>query len=109
MVPLRYKLKNGDAVEIITSAKHHPSKDWLDFVVTPRARTKIKQWIMRQEREQSINLGKELLEKGLDKSGTSLGALMKETISSRLQRSFPSTRLRIFWRTLASAGFQRNR
>ena len=77
MVPLRYKLKNGDAVEIITSAKHHPSKDWLDFVVTPRARTKIKQWIMRQEREQSINLGKELLEKGLDKSGTSLGALMK--------------------------------
>ena len=77
MVPLRYKLKNGDAVEIITSAKHHPSKDWLDFVVTPRARTKIKQWIMRQEREQSINLGKELLEKGLEKSGTSLGALMK--------------------------------
>jgi GTP pyrophosphokinase len=77
MVPLRYRLKNGDAVEIVTSAKHHPSKDWLDFVVTPRARTKIKQWIMRQEREQSINLGREILEKSLDQSRVNLPSLMK--------------------------------
>ena len=65
MVPLRYQLRNGDIVEIITSAKHHPSKDWLDFVKTPKARTKIRQWIMRQERDLSINLGKEILEKSL--------------------------------------------
>jgi len=68
MVPLRYKLRNGDTVEIVTSGKHHPSKDWLDFVKTPRARTKIRQWIMRQERDQSINLGREMLEKGLEQS-----------------------------------------
>jgi GTP diphosphokinase / guanosine-3',5'-bis(diphosphate) 3'-diphosphatase len=65
MVPLRYQLRNGDIVEIVTSAKHHPSKDWLDFVKTPRARTKIRQWIMRQERDLSINLGKEILERSL--------------------------------------------
>jgi guanosine-3',5'-bis(diphosphate) 3'-pyrophosphohydrolase len=77
MVPLRYRLKNGDTVEIITSTKHHPSKDWLDFVVTPRARTKIKQWIMRQEMEQSINLGREILEKSLDQTAINLPSLTK--------------------------------
>ena len=53
MVPLRYQLENGDIVEIITSTKQHPSKDWLDFVKTPRAKTKIRQWIKQQEREES--------------------------------------------------------
>jgi guanosine-3',5'-bis(diphosphate) 3'-pyrophosphohydrolase len=77
MVPLRYRLKNGDTVEIITSAKHHPSKDWLDFVVTSRARTKIKQWIMRQEMERSINLGREILEKSLDQTTLNLPSLTK--------------------------------
>jgi guanosine-3',5'-bis(diphosphate) 3'-pyrophosphohydrolase len=77
MVPIRYQLKNGDIVEIITSSKHHPSKDWLDFVVTPRAKTKIRQWIMRQERDQSISLGKELLEKTLEQSNVALSSTQK--------------------------------
>jgi guanosine-3',5'-bis(diphosphate) 3'-pyrophosphohydrolase len=77
MVPIRYQLKNGDIVEIITSSKHHPSKDWLDFVVTPRAKTKIRQWIMRQERDQSISLGKELLEKTLEQSNIALSSARK--------------------------------
>ncbi|MCJ7595379.1 MAG: bifunctional (p)ppGpp synthetase/guanosine-3',5'-bis(diphosphate) 3'-pyrophosphohydrolase [Desulfobacterales bacterium] len=77
MVPLRYKLRNGDTVEIITSGKHHPSKDWLDFVMTPRARTKIRQWIMRQERDQSINLGREILEKSLEQSRITLPNVIK--------------------------------
>jgi GTP pyrophosphokinase len=77
MVPIRYQLKNGDIVEIITSSKHHPSKDWLDFVVTPRAKTKIRQWIMRQERDQSVNLGREILEKVLEQSHLSLPAAQK--------------------------------
>ena len=104
MVPLRYKLKNGDTVEIITSAKHHPSKDWLDFVVTPRARTKIKQWIMRQEREQSINLGKELLEKSLEQSRISLPNLVKgeELASISKDLSFHSSE-----DLLANLGFGR--
>jgi len=77
MVPIRYQLKNGDIVEIITSSKHHPSKDWLDFVVTPKAKTKIRQWIMRQERDQSINLGREILEKTLEQSNLAISATQK--------------------------------
>jgi GTP pyrophosphokinase len=68
MVPLRYQLRNGEIVEIITSTKQHPSKDWLEFVKTPRARTKIRHWIRRQERDQSVSLGRELLERGLEQS-----------------------------------------
>ncbi len=66
MVSLRYELQNGDIVEIITSQKQQPRKDWLDFVKTSRAKTKIRHWIKRQERDQSIQLGKELLEKALE-------------------------------------------
>ena len=77
MVPIRHQLKNGDIVEIITSSRHHPSKDWLDFVVTPRAKTKIRQWIMRQERDQSVNLGREILEKTLEQSHIALSSTVK--------------------------------
>jgi GTP pyrophosphokinase len=77
MVPLRYRLKNGDTIEIITSSKQHPRKDWLDFAKTPRAKTKIRQWIKRQERDQSINLGREILEKSLDHSHVTLSNIMK--------------------------------
>jgi guanosine-3',5'-bis(diphosphate) 3'-pyrophosphohydrolase len=78
MVPLRSQLRNGDMVEIITSTRHHPSKDWLDFVKTPRARTKIRQWIMREERDLSINLGKEILEKSLEQARIQIPNLLKD-------------------------------
>jgi GTP pyrophosphokinase len=78
MVPLRYELQNGDTVEIITSPHHRPSRDWLTFVKTPRARHKIRQFLKAAEREQSIALGKELLERELRKSGASLQKLVKE-------------------------------
>ena len=77
MVPLRYRLKHGDIVEIVTSKKQHPSKDWLEFVKTSRAKTKIRQWIKREEREQSIIIGKEILEKGLAQSHLKLPNIMK--------------------------------
>ena len=63
IVPLRYKLQNGDRVEIITQAGHHPGKDWLKNVVTTRAISKIRNWINLEERKNSIALGRELLEK----------------------------------------------
>jgi guanosine-3',5'-bis(diphosphate) 3'-pyrophosphohydrolase len=69
LVPLNYQLKNGDALEIITSAKHHPSRDWLKFVKTPRAKTKILQWIKAQQREKSIALGRDLCERDFKKFG----------------------------------------
>ncbi|MBM4283972.1 MAG: bifunctional (p)ppGpp synthetase/guanosine-3',5'-bis(diphosphate) 3'-pyrophosphohydrolase [Deltaproteobacteria bacterium] len=78
MVPLRYELENGDRVEIITSPHHHPSRDWLQFVKTPRARNKIRQWLKATEREQSLALGKELLERELRKQGMSLTKLLKD-------------------------------
>ena len=63
LVPLVYQLKTGDIVEITTSKNHHPSKDWLKFVKTVKARSKIRQWIKTQEKERSITLGREMLEK----------------------------------------------
>lgn len=63
IVPLRYVLRNGDVVDIITSPHHNPSKDWLNFVKTSSAKAKIRQWIKTEEREKSIELGKEICEK----------------------------------------------
>ena len=78
MVPLRHELANGDIVEIITSPHHRPSRDWLQFIRTPKARNKIRQELKAAEREQSISLGKELLERELRKNGLSLQKLIKE-------------------------------
>ena len=77
MVPIRYQLKNGDMVEIITSPKQHPSKDWLKFVKTPRAKNKIRQWINSQERGEAINLGRSILEKALEQENLNLSNILK--------------------------------
>lgn len=65
IVPLKYEFRSGDTVEIMTSPNQKPSKDWLKFVKTSRAKTKIRQWFKAEEREKSITLGKEILEKEL--------------------------------------------
>ncbi|MGF1487516.1 MAG: RelA/SpoT family protein [Prochloraceae cyanobacterium] len=63
------QLQNGDIVEILTSKNSHPSLDWLNFVATPSARNRIRQWYKRSHREENIGRAKELLEKELGKSG----------------------------------------
>ena len=63
MTPLRTKLRNGDIVEIITQPGHKPSRDWLSFVKTSRARNKIRHWLTQQESEKAIELGRKMLEK----------------------------------------------
>jgi GTP pyrophosphokinase len=63
IVPLRHSVANGDVIEIITQKGHEPSRDWLSFVHTSRARSKIRQWINLHEREQAKDVGKRLLEK----------------------------------------------
>jgi len=68
LVPLNHTLKSGDIVKIITTKGHHPSKDWLNNVKTVKARTKIRQWIRKQERERSIALGREMCEKAFRKN-----------------------------------------
>ena len=77
LVPLVYQLKTGDIVEITTSKNHHPSKDWLKFVKTVKARSKIRQWIKTQEKERSISLGREMLEKAFRKEKLNFNSLVK--------------------------------
>ena len=62
MVPLRYQLRNGDTIEVLTSTSHVPNRDWLRWVVTPRARTRIKAWLKSEDKERSIALGMRNLE-----------------------------------------------
>jgi len=62
MVPLKYELQTGESVSIITQKGHQPSKDWLHFVKSVKARSRIKQWIKTQEKERSLSLGREMCE-----------------------------------------------
>ena len=63
MVPLRTKLRTGDIVEIVTQKDHKPSRDWLTFVKSPRARNKIKHWLNEDQRRRAVEIGRKLLEK----------------------------------------------
>ena len=63
MVQLSYVLQTGDIVEILTSSRSRPSRDWLNFVKTAKARSRIRRWIKAEERERSIQLGREMCEK----------------------------------------------
>jgi GTP pyrophosphokinase len=63
MVPLRTMIQNGDVVEIIRSANAHPSRDWLNFVATSRARNRVRHWVADQQRAESIDIGRKLFEK----------------------------------------------
>ncbi|MFO7765076.1 MAG: bifunctional (p)ppGpp synthetase/guanosine-3',5'-bis(diphosphate) 3'-pyrophosphohydrolase [Pelovirga sp.] len=69
---LKTELNNGDIVEVMTATHQTPRKDWLAFVKTSKARNKIRQWVKAEQRERSINTGRELLEKSLRKHQTSL-------------------------------------
>ncbi|RNC68861.1 MAG: bifunctional (p)ppGpp synthetase/guanosine-3',5'-bis(diphosphate) 3'-pyrophosphohydrolase [Desulfuromonadales bacterium] len=77
LVPLRYELKNGDIIEVITSPHHTPSKDWLKIVKSSRARNKIRAWIKTEERLRSITLGREILEKEFRRYSLNLAKLIK--------------------------------
>ena len=62
---------HGDVVEVTTQKGHEPSRDWLSFVHTSRARTKIRQWIHLHEREEATDVGRRLLEKEARQAGVS--------------------------------------
>ncbi len=68
IAPLSRKLKNGDTVEVMTSPKQKPNRDWLAFVRTSRARSRIRQWIRKEEFDSAVALGKEILERAVRKS-----------------------------------------
>lgn len=88
IVPLKYELKNGDTVEIISSPKHSPSKDWLRFVKTSKARAAITQWIKKEEKEKSVHVGKDILEKEFRKLGKNLTRELKSNKLPEVLKSF---------------------
>jgi GTP pyrophosphokinase len=77
IAPLRQKLKNGDTVEILTSPKQKPSKDWLAFVKTARARNKIRSVVRAEQRKRSQEIGREVLERECKRHGVNLNRVWK--------------------------------
>src|SRR5439155_1657458 len=76
LVPLRYVLRQGDIVEIITSPSQHPSRDWLKIAKSTRARSKINQWLKVEERARSIELGREMFDRETKKYRLNGAALL---------------------------------
>lgn len=88
MVPLKSQLKTGDIIEIVTSKHHHPSKDWLNFVKTVKARSRIRQWIKIQEKERSMSLGREMCEKAFRKYRLNFNVLSKSEEMAQVADQF---------------------
>jgi GTP pyrophosphokinase len=88
LVPLDSRLKNGDTVHIITDSHRHPSRDWLRFVKTAKARTRIKHWIRNEERDKSIALAREVLEKEGRKLGLNFNRVLKSGQLEEVARDF---------------------
>ncbi len=77
LVPLKYAIQNGDIIEIVTSKNQRPRRGWLELVKTSRARSRIRSWLRREEREKALNLGREICEKELKNYDTTLKKLVK--------------------------------
>ena len=94
VVPLNYKLHNGDLVEVATDPSGHPYKDWLDWAVTSRARNEIRRYLRTQQRRKSLRLGGELLERAMHDAGLSLARLLKNSEETeRLLARFGSRKM----------------
>jgi guanosine-3',5'-bis(diphosphate) 3'-pyrophosphohydrolase len=101
MVPLRSRLRNGDIVEVVTQNGHTPSRDWLTFVKSSRARNKIKHWLNEHQRERAVEIGKKLLEREARKYKVSLSKFEEsdyERVAGDYSMSTPND-------LLASVGF----
>jgi len=83
-VSLGTKLRNGDTIEIVTSTRQVPNKDWLNMVVTSKAKQRIRTWLKQEERDRSITIGKELLSRDLPKVKLSLSKVLKDGSLKRL-------------------------
>jgi GTP pyrophosphokinase len=88
MVPLRSRLQNGDIVEIVTQSGHKPSRDWLAFVVTSRARSKIKHVLQGEERVRSVELGRRLFDKEARRFGLNPGTVLESSELSKFASEY---------------------
>ena len=92
MVPVRTRLASGDIVEVVTAPGHTPSRDWLNSVVTSRARNKIKHFIHAEEKLRAIELGRKLFDKELRRFNLSAKSVLEPTSVSRVAEEFGSPR-----------------
>jgi len=88
IAPLRYKLHNGDVIEVVTNPNQRPKKEWLEFVATSRARNKVRAFLRSEERDRSLKLGRELLEKELHAHGISMQRFLKSDELRRVLEHF---------------------
>jgi GTP diphosphokinase / guanosine-3',5'-bis(diphosphate) 3'-diphosphatase len=102
IVPLRHKLKNGDSVEILTAPSSHPSKDWLTFVKTSRAQTRIRGFIRQLEHKRSLEIGHEIAERELRRRGASLSKLQR---SGELEKAAQALGYRLGDDLLVAVGY----
>lgn len=91
IVPLKHVLKSGDTVEILTSKNQSPTKDWMNIVKSSRAKSKIKQWLLKIERDRYQEIGKEVLEKAFRLVGTSLKSVIKSDEIQKALEQFNCT------------------
>lgn len=104
LVPLRYELQNGDTVEVLTSANHKPSKDWLKQVKSTKAISRIKHWFKTEERERSISLGREICEREFRKKGLNFNNYLN---SPQLAEAAKAFSLKSVDDLLAAVGFHK--
>jgi GTP pyrophosphokinase len=104
IVPLHYQLQTGDSIDIITTKNHMPSRDWLSFVKTVKAKSKILQWIRSQEKDRSISLGREMCEKEFRKHNQNFNEISK---SSEMEGIIQYFGFKNMDDLLASVGFGR--
>ena len=88
MAPLKYELKTGDIVEIITKKGHQPSRDWLKSVKTAKARSRIRHWIKIQDHNRSLVLGREMCEKEFRKQRLDFSRLLKSREMNNVAEAF---------------------
>ncbi len=88
MVPLKYRMQNGDTIEIVTSKTQVPSKDWLKFAVTSKAKAKIRQYVKEEQRKRSLTLGKELVEKEFRKFGAAAAKHFNGEVYTQFLKDF---------------------
>jgi GTP pyrophosphokinase len=103
IVPLRYRMRNGDVIEVMTTPHQQPSKDWLDFTATTRARNRVRSYLRGEQRTKSINLGRELLDQEMRAAGMSLAKLLKNEDEQR--RVWEALRLGSWEELLLQVGY----
>lgn len=92
IVPLRYQLRNGDMVEVLTSPAAHPSRDWMNFVKTSRARSKVRHYLAESERTMAVDLGEKLFEKEANKFRINVKKILADRELDRIAQDYGCAR-----------------